>query len=101
MTLFALTQRKTQGRNDTTRDLVLNSANIKDLAIEPLRPKVVTVAGGDQWNTDSETLSCFADAALKQRIDTQASPNVSRIEIQPSKSKAARPRRDAQIPNFR
>src|SRR4029453_548171 len=88
MTLFVLTQRKTQGRNDTTRDLVLNSENINDLAIEPLRPKVVTVTGVDQLNTDSETLSYFPDAALKKSAHTKSSPNFARIHVCSAKCEA-------------
>ena len=88
MTLFALTGRKTQGPNDAIRDLILNGENVNDLAIEPLRPKLVTVTGVDQLNIDSETQSRFSDAALKQRLNAQASPNLARVEIQSSKSKA-------------
>src|SRR5213082_2390837 len=87
MTLFALTGRKTQGPNDTIRDLILNGENFNDVAIEPLRPKLVTVTGVDQLNIDSETQSRFSDAASSNASTPRRLPISRASRFNPRKAK--------------
>jgi hypothetical protein len=66
----------------------LNRENVSGLAIESLGPQMVSVAGIDQLNTDSELPSSLADAAPKQRLDAEPFPYIARVQTQSPKGKA-------------
>ena len=70
MALVALGDRKSKGANDTAGDFVLDREDILDLAIEPFRPKMITVPCIDQLDSNAEAVSGFADAAFEERLDT-------------------------------
>jgi hypothetical protein len=52
---------------DAGRDLVLNHEDVRELAIETLRPDVITVLGVHQLRRDAHTIACLAHAAFENR----------------------------------
>src|SRR5438128_2046330 len=83
-----LRKRKSQRVEHTAGDLILNGEDVFDLAIEPLRPKVIAVSRVDQLDEDAQSVSGFADAALEKRLNAETFPNLSRVHARSAKREA-------------
>ena len=83
-----LRKRKSQRVENTAGNLILNGKDVLDLAIEPLGPKMITVLCIDQLDHDPQTVSGFADTAVKERLNAETFPNLTRVHVRSAKREA-------------
>ena len=84
---------------DACRDLVLNREDIRELALETLRPYLVAVIGVHELRRDAHAIAGLAHAALENRFHAQPSADLGDLEILALKSERRRPRDHVQTGN--
>ena len=87
-TFLPLGKRKSQRIEDIAGNFILNGEDVFDLAIEPLRPQLITVLRIDQLDGDSQSVSGFADAAVKERLNAETFTDLTSVHALSAKREA-------------
>lgn len=65
--------------DDRQCDLVLNGENVRQLTVEPLGPKLISVAGVDQLGGDPEPIAHLLDTTLEEGVDVEPPSDLTKI----------------------
>ena len=96
MTFLAAEHAASKVRRDGFGDFVLDGKYVRQLAIEALRPTVITSCDIDELHGDTELIAAFAHAALQQRAHIELPTDVAHVHTRGPELKGRRAGNDTQ-----